>query len=219
MPSATASLLRLFLPDFILENFEFKGVIEDSETFHIELEEFNNDGKPWPTDITWRPKNATGRMDLNWRQETYEFVNQLSALNDPNIFFDAEFCDMLHDQVMRAQDRPLVQGKDSTGLGNSKGWVIHDPWRGDHVVDSFILALYTILSVQLVKLAENPKAKSSWEEHEAAFNFRRLQQENRELRGYIDGGRSEDELFESKFGRPRVRNILGGIRGYYENES
>lgn len=38
MPSATASLLKLFLPDFKLENFEFKGVIEDSETFHIELQ-------------------------------------------------------------------------------------------------------------------------------------------------------------------------------------
>jgi hypothetical protein len=32
MPSAAASLLRLFLPDFILENFEFKGVIEELNT-------------------------------------------------------------------------------------------------------------------------------------------------------------------------------------------
>jgi len=42
MPSAAASLLRLFLPDFILENLEFKGVIEDSETFHIELDQSQN---------------------------------------------------------------------------------------------------------------------------------------------------------------------------------
>lgn len=47
MPSSTASLLRLFLPDFILENFEFKGVIEDIETFHIELEELNNPPSEW----------------------------------------------------------------------------------------------------------------------------------------------------------------------------
>ncbi|WP_133578418.1 ISAon1 family transposase N-terminal region protein [Pedobacter metabolipauper] len=47
MPSSTASLLRLFLPDFILENFEFKGVIEDSETFHIELEELNTLPSEW----------------------------------------------------------------------------------------------------------------------------------------------------------------------------
>lgn len=47
MPSAAASMLRLFLPDFILENFEFKGVIEDSETFQIELEELNNPPSEW----------------------------------------------------------------------------------------------------------------------------------------------------------------------------
>lgn len=47
MPSAAASLLRLFLPDFILENFEFKGVIEDSATFHIELEELNSPPSEW----------------------------------------------------------------------------------------------------------------------------------------------------------------------------
>jgi hypothetical protein len=47
MPSAAASLLRLFLPDFILENFEFKGVIEDSETFHIELQELNVPPSEW----------------------------------------------------------------------------------------------------------------------------------------------------------------------------
>lgn len=47
MPSASASLLRLFLPEFILENFEFKGVIEDSETFHIELEELNTPSSEW----------------------------------------------------------------------------------------------------------------------------------------------------------------------------
>jgi len=47
MPSDTASLLSLFLPDFILENFEFKGVIEEDETFHIELEELNSPPSEW----------------------------------------------------------------------------------------------------------------------------------------------------------------------------
>jgi len=41
MSSDNADLLKLFLPDFILEHFEFKGVIADQDTFHIELEEFN----------------------------------------------------------------------------------------------------------------------------------------------------------------------------------
>ncbi|MFP5079406.1 transposase [Pedobacter sp. JCM 36344] len=47
MASDTASLLKLFLPDFILEYFEFKGVIVDDETFNIELEEINSPPSEW----------------------------------------------------------------------------------------------------------------------------------------------------------------------------
>jgi hypothetical protein len=47
MPSDISSLLRLFLPDFILENFEFTGVIEDSDIFHIHLEEFKTPPLDW----------------------------------------------------------------------------------------------------------------------------------------------------------------------------
>lgn len=42
MISPAASLLKLFLPDFILANFTITGVIEDPDTFHIHLEEVNN---------------------------------------------------------------------------------------------------------------------------------------------------------------------------------
>ena len=42
MTSPAASLLKLFLPDFILANFTITGVIEDPDTFHIHLEEINN---------------------------------------------------------------------------------------------------------------------------------------------------------------------------------
>jgi hypothetical protein len=47
MSSAAASLLKLFLPEFILENFEFTGFIEDSDTFHIQLEELNSLPVEW----------------------------------------------------------------------------------------------------------------------------------------------------------------------------
>lgn len=43
----TTSLLRLFLPDFILENFEFTGSIEESDTLHIHLEEINRLPSEW----------------------------------------------------------------------------------------------------------------------------------------------------------------------------
>jgi len=42
MSSTVASLLKLFLPDFILANFTITGVVEDPDTFHIHLEEINN---------------------------------------------------------------------------------------------------------------------------------------------------------------------------------
>jgi hypothetical protein len=45
--SDTASLLKLFLPDFILEHFDFKGIIVDGETFNIELEEVNTSPSEW----------------------------------------------------------------------------------------------------------------------------------------------------------------------------
>lgn len=38
---------QLISADFILENFEFKGVIKDSEGFHIELEELNTPPSEW----------------------------------------------------------------------------------------------------------------------------------------------------------------------------
>jgi hypothetical protein len=47
MPSTTSSLLKLFLPEFILENFEFTGVIEDADTFHFHLEEVNKLPSEW----------------------------------------------------------------------------------------------------------------------------------------------------------------------------
>ena len=47
MLESHASLLRLFLPDIILENFELKGVIQESETFHFQLEERNDTPEEW----------------------------------------------------------------------------------------------------------------------------------------------------------------------------
>jgi hypothetical protein len=97
--------------------------------------------------------------------------------------------------------------------------LISDPWRGDHVVDAYVIGVYTILSKQLIKIEGAPRPKSVWEEHQAAFNFRRLRQERQELKGYTQNNTTEDELYEREFGRKRISNFLGGMRGYYENES
>ena len=42
MSPNNADLLKLFLPDFILDNFDFNGAITQDDTFHINLEEINN---------------------------------------------------------------------------------------------------------------------------------------------------------------------------------
>ncbi|MBB2151881.1 ISAon1 family transposase N-terminal region protein [Pedobacter gandavensis] len=47
MSSATVSLLKLFVPDFIVENFDFKRVFEDSETIDFELKELNTPPTEW----------------------------------------------------------------------------------------------------------------------------------------------------------------------------
>lgn len=47
MSTSATSLLKLFLPDFILENFEFTGVIEDTDTLHFHLEEVNKLPTEW----------------------------------------------------------------------------------------------------------------------------------------------------------------------------
>lgn len=47
MSPSTASLISLFLPKFILANFDMKGAIEENESFHIELEEMNTPPAEW----------------------------------------------------------------------------------------------------------------------------------------------------------------------------
>ncbi|MET3114753.1 hypothetical protein AAKU52_002492, partial [Pedobacter sp. CG_S7] len=47
MPTSHTSILRLFLPDTIIANFEFKGVIQDEEAFQFELEELNSPPEEW----------------------------------------------------------------------------------------------------------------------------------------------------------------------------
>lgn len=47
MSPNNADLLKLFLPDFILDNFDFNGAITEDDTFHINLEEINNPPAEW----------------------------------------------------------------------------------------------------------------------------------------------------------------------------
>lgn len=174
-----------------------------------ELSEFEMEGSPWPTDITWRPKNIRGQYNqFNWRPETYEYLNTLGSNNQ--IEFSLEHCSLLYDQITRVQNKPQAEDREE-GPSNAKGWIVNDPWRGDHVVDALMLGLYTIYSGQLVAKVEPLKAHSNpYREQQAAFDYARRMQEARELKGYSGRDYDGNRIFEEEFGRPKPKGVPFG---------
>jgi hypothetical protein len=163
-----------------------------------ELDEFEDDKRQWPTDVTFRIKDKKGRWNQeNWRKETYEYLNALAQPAHPNVYFDDVNCDYLHDQLLRAQARA------GDGDMKQKGWVLKDPVRGDHVPDAFVMALFTILSGQMVLPDRKFSSSDPYAESKLAFEFSLREAENKELSGFTEKTPSSDENFESVFGRPR----------------
>lgn len=176
-----------------------------------ELSEFENDGLPWPTDYTFRIKDKKGRWNQeNWRKETYEFVNSLAQPSKPNLYFDEGNCDFLHDQLLRAQTRPGDVGM------KMKGWFIQDAMRADHVADAFIMALFTILSDQIVVPDRKFQQEDPFSDAKKAFEFRLRVDENRELSGMAGKNSLIDpeKKFEEIFGRKRVRPMAWNYKDY-----
>lgn len=196
-------------------------IFDAAPLIHNELLEMEEEGKAWPTETTFRPAE---RANLSWRPDTYEFINALAAAKDPNLLFDLE-CDLLHDQLMRAQNRPDNRDIDAKN-SNKKGWIITDAWRGDHVVDAFVMAVYTIAIGSLMKPDKMPTPGDPFSEAKAAFDYMVAKSEQDELSGFNRGrslSPSEDgALFEKHFGRPRgspYSGLMTGLPGYYRDES
>lgn len=169
-----------------------------------ELAEFDRKGTAWPTEYTFRPKNKVGEFNqYNWRKETYEFINQLAALEDPDLVFEMRHAAILHDQVMRVQNKPENR-ESETGLVGNKGWVVSDVFRGDHVLDAFVMGMYTIRSNQVVFPPEHRAPGDPWAEARMAQEYQLRRQEAADLQGFNGGGRTPDEkVFREVFGRPR----------------
>jgi hypothetical protein len=164
-----------------------------------ELEELDAEGKPWPSEYTWRPK---GVNSLSWRPETYEYTNNLAVKG--NLLFD-ENCQILHDQMMRAQNKiEETQKFRDTSPDRKKGWIVNDPYRGDHVCDALIMALWTIYSNQvMVPISNAVIEKDPWSEARASQAFQLAMDERRELTGRGATRAEENSMFEKQFGRPR----------------
>jgi hypothetical protein len=218
-------ILRATVPAWLVkigaDPSQWKLTIFDADPLvHPELELMEQEGKEWPTDIVYRPK---GKSDIykNWRSQTYEYVNQLAGSKpEPSLLFDIEYCELLHDQLSRALDKKTDREKDSTP-GRDKGWIISDPFRGDHVCDAFVLGLWTVLSAQLsVPDLRAPVEKDPYRDARMAFNYNLMKDEASELRG-VKGKVDNEEIFRSAFGRSRgtPSNPFIGPPGYYKDES
>jgi hypothetical protein len=187
------------------QDMSWKLTIFDADPLvHNELYEMEGQGNPWPTEVTFRPKGTSGQLNqTNWRKETYEFVNVLASPEKPNLMFDMQYSQLLHDQVMRVQNKPENPDSDS-GSPNAKGWIVSDAFRGDHVLDSLMLALWTIrTSALMVSQSGSNIEKDPWLEAKNAFRYNVRKAEQKELSGYISKDHSEEDVFHEEFGRSR----------------
>jgi hypothetical protein len=164
----------------------------------VELGVFEDEGRDWPTEYTFRTKDKKGRWNQeNWRRETYEYVNTLTQPKPAKLYFDEVNCDFLHDQLLHAQAR---QGDADM---KQKGWVIYDAIRGDHVPDAFIMALWTILSGQLILPDRKFEVDTGYVDAQRAFEFQLRDDERKELSGFTGNKDTADDTFEKVFKRPR----------------
>src|SRR5258706_991282 len=144
------------------------------------LLEMIEERKPWKTDETYRPKNL--KDYTNWREETMEWINHMAGRGF--LIFDKE-CDLLHDQLRDALIKPPDVQKERQA-GNDKGWIVKDPWRGDHVMDAFLMACFCIKEelIHMPMSGVNPTAP--FEAERLHQEYQRINTERRELTGNDD---------------------------------
>jgi hypothetical protein len=229
-------ILRARVPSWIKalggESDKWKLTITDMDPQLIQIfTEMEEEGQPWRTDITLRHKNIS-RMDDNWRRETQEFVNNV-ARRDELIFhiFDMPYGQMdddessgayvLHDQVITCADVAENAERESKS-DNSKGWQTSDPFRGDHVLDAWYFAMWTIHTQQLIAPDNKNHTKNRddpWADQKAAFDYQFEKNERSELRGHKAAPKGEQpgELWERYFGYRRPGSMNSG--GYYSDDS
>lgn len=181
------------------------------------LTEMESENNKWPSDTVFRPKNMPGME--NWREETTMWINQLSRRD--RIWFKDGDCDMIHDQLMEVLIKPAPEGKESVA-GTGKGWIVPDmAWRGDHVLDAFMLACHAIRIGQVELPEISPEPGTAMMEAKRGFDYQRAVDEQRELKGWnVEGRVNESDLFREHFGRGRAAlgPLIGGA-GYFPDES
>ena len=175
----------------------------------IELEEEN---RAWKTEVTYRPKNK--KDQLSWRTETCIWLNEMAKSG--NLIFD-EACDLLHEQVMEVLRGP----EDNFETDRKKGWIVRDAYRGDHVLDSWILGCYMIMIGSLSAQPSPEHKLEVFEEQRRAWEYQRLKDESEELTGYGPNYRKSSnwasDLFEKTVGH-KPRGSRTPWWSHYDNE-
>lgn len=183
------------------------------------LLELEDESRPWKTEFTMRPKNM--KEYTNWREETCLWSNELAKQG--KLLFHGERADLLHEQLMEAMIRPKPEGTEARG-GSRKGWIINDPWRGEHVPDAWLLAMWTLYNHMVALPSKLLAPGDAFAEAKLATESMRMQAEDFELRGFGKTGRhyqvNSDHVYEHIHGRlPQKRTINQGYPGWYRDES
>ncbi len=129
-----------------------------------------------------------------------------------------EDCSQLHDECMRVEN--ILPNPDSDASGGSrKNWRISGSWRKDHVLDAFLIGVWTILSQQLPDPVDGTPKLDPLEEHQKSWRYQRLLAEKQELMGLVPSDTKDSgELFEQEFGRKRgPPTPIGMIPGHYKD--
>lgn len=176
-------------------------IFDADPPIHGQLLDLEKENRPWRTEYTLRPKNVPEYF--NWREETCMWINELAK--EGRLIFAAEDCDLLFDQLKEALIRPKNDEVENAPT-NRKGWIVKDRWRGDHVMDAFLLAMFTIYNNQLDVEVSKPVVQDPFELAKKAFDYNRIMQEKMDLNGGVMPSQCND-LFENTFGfKPRNFN-------------
>lgn len=184
------------------------SIFDTDPSIDSQLEEMIVEGRPWKTEFTFKPKNKVNMA--NWREEVVEYINQM-ARNDKLVFCPK--ADLLHEQLMEVIAVPDSANSDTVSKVR-KNWLVSDTWRGDHVLDAMMHAVWTIYSGALTITKTRERSENIWEYLEKEQEYDRRKSEAQELRS----SKKEQEIYSDVFGEEPTRSssfIPRVSRNYY----
>jgi hypothetical protein len=209
------------------ENWNYTITDQDPmlDPIFIEMEE---EGQPWPHDIIKRHKNMAALQE-NWRRENQEFVNNMARNN--HIWFhlyDPAFTEedespgayLIHDQIRQCLDVAEDPERESKS-DSKKGWQVSDPFRGDHVLDAWYLAVWLVCSQQVRVTKQKTQRSNSdpWAVEREQFESAMAARERKEL-GIKGRDPSNPQEAWKKLLRGENQGFIGSSwKGHYGNEA